>query len=94
MQHVMASHGIMIKDEMEDEMEEVGGSGLSNALRRWGRLRKTEFVTIGPSILAKHPKNRKTVAHVINPRDNHTICPCHPYSMTSSTVIRVRLAPS
>jgi len=37
------------------------------------RSEKSEFVTSEPSKLAKH----KTVAHMINPRENHTIHPCH-----------------
>ena len=43
---------------------------------------KSEFVTRGPSKLAKQPNNRKTVAHIINPRENHTVRPCHWFSMT------------
>jgi hypothetical protein len=30
-------------------------------------MRKGEFVTRGPSKLAKQPNNHKTVAHIINP---------------------------
>jgi hypothetical protein len=41
-----------------------------------GCARKSEFVTRGPSKLTKQPNNRKTVAHSINPRGDHTICPC------------------
>jgi len=38
---------------------------------------KGEFVTGGPSKLTKQPNGRKTVAHIINLRENHTIRPCH-----------------
>jgi hypothetical protein len=47
------------------------------------RLRKESmFVTRGPSKLAKQPNNRKTVAHNLNFKGNHTIRPCHWLSMT------------
>ena len=38
--------------------------------RRWysdKSEKKSEFVTRGPSKLAKQPNNHKTVAHIINP---------------------------
>jgi hypothetical protein len=41
-----------------------------------GFLRKSQFVTRGPSELAKQPNNRKAVAHTINIRGNHTSRPC------------------
>ena len=45
-------------------------------------LRKERVVTREPYKLARQPNNRKTVANVINPRGNHTICPCYSFSMT------------
>jgi len=41
----------------------------STPKRRWLRQvwKKSEFVTRGPSKLAKQPNNHKTVAHIINP---------------------------
>jgi hypothetical protein len=61
--------------------------GTSNAqedmvVLRLAVWKKSAFVTREPSKLAKQPNNRKTVAHIINPRENHTICPCHWLSMT------------
>ena len=47
--------------------------------------KKSEFVAREPSNLAKQPNNRKTVAYIRNPRGNHTVCPCHWFSITSCT---------
>ena len=48
-----------------------GSDDSSNAQEEMAQtsLRKSEFVTRGPSKLAKQPNNHKTVAHVINPRE-------------------------
>ena len=39
---------------------------------RSGKVKR--IILTGPS---KQPKKRKTAAHIINPRENHTIRPCH-----------------
>jgi hypothetical protein len=46
----------------------------------WG---KSKFVTREPSKLAKRPNTHKFVAHIINPRGNHTIRLCHWFSMAT-----------
>jgi hypothetical protein len=38
------------------------------------------------TILTKQSNNRKTVAHIIYPRESHTIRPCHWISMTKERV--------
>ena len=57
-----------------------GSDRSSNAPRRRysdQSEKKSEFVSKGPSKLAKQPNNRKIVAHIINPRYYHAIRPCH-----------------
>jgi len=61
--------------------EESDGS--SNTPRSKMVLR-SEFVTRGPFNLAIQPNNRKNVAHIISPRETHTIRPCHWFSITSA----------
>jgi hypothetical protein len=41
---------------------------------------RRKIVTRGPSKLAKQQNNHRTVAHIINPRGNHAIRPCHWFS--------------
>jgi hypothetical protein len=59
-----------------------GSDGSSNVLRRSMETGLRKWVSLVQEDHLNWPKTRKTVAHIINPRGNHTIRLCHWFSTT------------